>query len=143
MASESDKASKKIIIDEGWKSRVEAEREAARRAQESSSAGAASASGAGDDTEPMLRSDLSGVVTIFFVQALVGLGITPNPLTGKNEADLAHARHAIDVIEMLQRKTEGNRTPEESTMIDEVLHKLRLAYVAATKGSGASGGKSS
>lgn len=141
MASESDKPSKQIIIDEDWKSRVEAEREAARGAQESSSAGAASASGAGDDAEPMPPPDLSGVVTIFFVQALVGLGITPNPLTGKNEPDLARARHAIDVIEMLQRKTEGNRTAEESVLLDDVLHKLRLAYVAATEGSGASGGK--
>ena len=31
---------------------------------------------------------------------------------------------------MLQRKTEGNRTPEESEAIEHMLHELRLAFIA-------------
>ena len=43
---------------------------------------------------------------------------------------LAQAKHAIDTLEMLEQKTTGNRTPEESAVIEEMLHQLRLAYVS-------------
>lgn len=146
MANESDKASKKIIVDEDWKSRVEAEREAARRAESGGDAAAgaevdSAAARRRDASLPLPPPDLHFVVTTFFVQALVALGITPNPATGKHESDLPQARHAIDVIEMLRRKTEGNRTAEETELLDDVLHKLRLAYVAATGDSGTARGE--
>ena len=34
------------------------------------------------------------------------------------------------MLQMLQEKTEGNRTAEESTAIEEMLHELRLTFVA-------------
>jgi hypothetical protein len=45
--------------------------------------------------------------------------------------DLPAARHAIDTIEMLRKKTEGNLTAEESRMLDSLLYDLRMKYVAA------------
>ena len=41
------------------------------------------------------------------------------------------AKHAIDTLEILQQKTEGNRTPEESDEIEAMLHQLRMAFVGA------------
>ena len=37
------------------------------------------------------------------------------------------------MLAMLQQKTEGNRTPEESDEIEAMLHQLRMAYVEAAK----------
>jgi hypothetical protein len=50
---------------------------------------------------------------------------------------LAGARRAISVLEMLQDKTAGRRTPEEDEILESVLYQLRMAYVERAKVSGA------
>ena len=57
------------------------------------------------------------------------LGLMPDPGSGKPEKNLPVARHLIDMLEVLQQKTEGNRTPEESEDIEAMLYQLRMAYV--------------
>jgi hypothetical protein len=61
--------------------------------------------------------------------ALMGLGKLINPLTGKAERDLPSAANAIDLLEMLEARTRGNLSPEESRRLSETLHLLRLNYV--------------
>ncbi len=63
------------------------------------------------------------------MQAMMGLGLMPNPATGKPEVDLDQTRHFIDTLAMLQEKTKGNRTPEETAVLENLLHQLRMAYV--------------
>jgi hypothetical protein len=53
--------------------------------------------------------------------------------------NLAHAKHSIDCIALLEEKTKGNLTGEEERLISEVLYDLRLRFVAATKKSGDKG----
>jgi hypothetical protein len=48
--------------------------------------------------------------------------------------DPVGARQIISILEMLQDKTEGRRTAEESKLLDSILFELRMAYVARTKG---------
>jgi hypothetical protein len=43
------------------------------------------------------------------------------------------ARHAIELLTVLQQKTAGNRTPEESEEIEGMLHQLRLAFITVTQ----------
>jgi hypothetical protein len=38
----------------------------------------------------------------------------------------------IDMIDMLHQKTKGNVTPEEEQFFDQLLHQLRMAFVALT-----------
>jgi hypothetical protein len=49
--------------------------------------------------------------------------------------DLPQAADAIDLLILLREKTEGNRSPDESRILDEVLYDLQLRYVQATKKS--------
>lgn len=44
-------------------------------------------------------------------------------------AALDAARQIISVLEMLQEKTAGNRTSEETRILEELLFQLRMAYV--------------
>jgi len=67
------------------------------------------------------------------LQAMVGLGLVPNPLAPKGEpqkADLPQAQHTIDTLQMLYDKTQGNRTTEETEQIEHILHELRMAFVS-------------
>ena len=50
-------------------------------------------------------------------------------MTKKPNLELDQAKHVIDLLTMLEQKTEGNRSPEETAELDSTLHELRLAYV--------------
>ena len=75
---------------------------------------------------------LSFLISTLATQAMVSLGVVENPLTGKTESQPDQARHFIDTLAMLEEKTVGNRTPEESELLRSCLHQLRMA--AVTKG---------
>ena len=50
----------------------------------------------------------------------------------KAEPNLILARHSIDLLDVLQEKTKGNLTPEENTLLDNMLADLRMQFVAAS-----------
>jgi hypothetical protein len=134
---------KKIIIDEDWKSQVEAEKEAERKAREQ----VQSHSGAGGFTsadKPSAQADVIPasfelLVTTFVTEAMVALGQLPHPVTGKQEFDQAHARFAIDMLEVIADKTKGNLTPAEERALQDVLHQFRMAFVAISSQQSAAG----
>ena len=76
---------------------------------------------------PVPPATLSFLITTLATQAMVSLGEVPNPFSGKAEIRLPEARHFIDALAMLEVKTAGNRSPEESAMLDGFLHQLRMA----------------
>ena len=66
-------------------------------------------------------------------QAMVALGLIPNPATRKAEKELPLARYFIDLIGVLEKKTAGNLDRDEAAALDETLHTLRMAYVQRSK----------
>ncbi len=63
------------------------------------------------------------------VNAYMALGMVRNPYRAEPEIDIQGARQMIDIIEMLEKKTEGNLTPEESDYLKAHLGELKLAFV--------------
>jgi hypothetical protein len=70
---------------------------------------------------------------MLYSDALLNLGQVPDPATGQPRRDLDQARFAIDLIAVLREKTEGNRTVEESAVLEEILATLQMAYVRASR----------
>ena len=64
-------------------------------------------------------------------QAMVSLGVFPNPATGQSVMLLHQASHLIDMIQLLFDKTVGNRSNEETQTLENVLHELRMVFLAA------------
>ena len=62
-------------------------------------------------------------------QALLALGEIEHPATGKVEVDLPQAKYTIDLLQLLQDKTKGNRTDDETRAIEAYLYDLRMKYV--------------
>jgi hypothetical protein len=122
---------KKIIVDEDWKSQAQAEKEELERHKHEEPA-AASPDQQEPETAmpPMPPASLAFLVSSLGMQAMIALGLMPDPTTGKPEVHLDQAKHFIDTVAMLDEKTEGNRTPEESAMLGDLLHELRMGYVA-------------
>ncbi len=63
---------------------------------------------------------------------LTHLGVIDEPGTGKRMKNLMLAKQTIDILAMLEEKTNGNLTREESTMLKSILYDLRIIYVRET-----------
>ena len=74
--------------------------------------------------------------------AALFLGQIPNPQTGQAEVNLEVARMFIDQLAMIQEKTRGNLTSEESTVLRNALSSLQMAFVEASQSSPSSGATS-
>jgi hypothetical protein len=120
---------KKLVIDEDWKSQVEKEKEAARHAEEPPKPVEPAAEPPAGARVPLPPADLAFLIGTLYIQGAMALGLLANPVTKKAEVQLDQAKHAIDLLTVLQSKTEGNRTPQESGELEAVLHELRMAYV--------------
>jgi len=65
---------------------------------------------------------------------MVHLGKVPHPeCEGACKVNLPMAKQGIDIIEMLQEKTEGNLTGDEERILTSILTDIRLAYVSESK----------
>ncbi|HEY2802108.1 MAG TPA: DUF1844 domain-containing protein [Chthoniobacterales bacterium] len=70
--------------------------------------------------------------------AALFLGQIPNPQTGKAEVNLEVARMFIDQLAMIQEKTRGNLSNDETTVLRNALSSLQMAFVEASQGKGSS-----
>ncbi|MBI4561839.1 MAG: DUF1844 domain-containing protein [Candidatus Rokubacteria bacterium] len=73
--------------------------------------------------------DLSALFLMLASSALVHLGAAPGAEGGQR--DLGQARLCIELLRLLQDKTQGHRTPEENQLLEEILYDLQLRFVEA------------
>ncbi len=77
------------------------------------------------------------LVMMFQGAAFQHMGKVMNPVTQKIERDMAQAKHAIDMLGMLESKTRGNLEAEEKRLLDHMLYELQMNYVdEVNKGEG-------
>jgi hypothetical protein len=62
--------------------------------------------------------------------AAASLGMMPHPVTGETGVELQTAKHWIDVLGMLEKKTKGNLDEQEDKMLESLLADLRMQYVS-------------
>jgi len=68
--------------------------------------------------------------------AMYQLGMATRPGEPPPPADLPAARETIDLLAMLQQKTQGNLTHEEEQLLAGSLQELRLVFVEISRHSG-------
>ena len=77
---------------------------------------------------------------ISFTQFILSLGTTAavhfgdlaDPVTGEQgEPNLIAAAQMIDLLALLQAKTQGNLDPAEAKLLDDLLYDLRMRFVQA------------
>jgi Domain of unknown function (DUF1844) len=137
----------KIIVDTDWKEQVAKEKAMAAESEANLSAtgqnevASEPSDSAASDEEAAVTSpnnhrtqapppaSFEMLVTMLFTQAMAALGQLPNPMTGEAEVSKPHAKHYIDTLDIIGEKTKGNLSSEESKMLSEALHALRMMYV--------------
>lgn len=138
-----DDQEKKIVVDDDWKERVRKEREELRnkdKTEEGDGGEAPAESSATQDSAPANEQSggdagpkpppatLEGLISMLAAQAMVSMGVMPGP-DGDAKVDRVFAKHFIDLLGILEEKTKGNLTDDESKMLTQVLHDLRMGYV--------------
>lgn len=140
----------KIHIDSDWKAEAQREKEklsqqskakaeaAAASASASTGAGAQGAQGAaaGGGQAPGGSRELppatfETLMAQLATQALMYMGGYADPRTGQPMVQLDVARHHIDMLGVLEDKTQGNLSDEERRALTSTLYELRSRYVQA------------
>ena len=137
----------KIIVDSDWKEQVAREKEQAGEgkvesqqedsatepsspepssAEPSSTADSKPQSGS---PPPPPQASFEVLAYSLFAQAMSSLGQSIDPEMPQGSVNKPYAKHYIDTLEMMSEKTAGNLSDDESTMLNGILHTLRMAYV--------------
>lgn len=121
----------KLHIDSDWKAQAQAEKKKFAEKQQASSKsadgdpGAAGQLGQGQIPPASFETLVSSLAT----QAVYALGGMQDPQTGQRMVDLQLARHAIDLLGVLEDKTKNNLSEEEADLLSQTLYELRNHYV--------------
>lgn len=124
-------------VDEDWKRRAQLEREqdAAKAGDKKAASAPAAAPGAeapaddGKKVNPLFP----GLIESLAQQALMYLGGMRDPMTGQVVQDLNQAQTMIDMLLMIEEKTQGNLAAQEAEMLKQVLDELRTQFVRVAK----------
>ena len=77
--------------------------------------------------------DLTALFLMLAQSAHLHLGDATDPSARDIPQDLDQARYLIDLLALLQEKTNGNRSQKESELLEGLLYDLRLRFVEKAK----------
>lgn len=80
---------------------------------------------------PLPEINFSNFVFSLSTSVLIQLGEMPDPISTESGKNLSMAKQTIDILGMLQEKTKGNLTPDEESLIKNILYDLRMRFVKA------------
>ena len=78
---------------------------------------------------PLPEINFATFVVSLNASALLNLGAIEDPATGQTNKNLPMAKQTIDILSMLEEKTAGNLTTEETNLLKNILYDLRIIYV--------------
>ena len=125
---EQDNVEPKLVVDDDWKEQVAKEKGAKEQSLKGDDFVAKPQEFEADEIPPPPPT-FEILISMMFTQAMSMLGQIPDPSGERMPVNKPYAKHTIDTLEMLGEKTKGNLTDDESGMLAEALHALRMAYV--------------
>jgi hypothetical protein len=115
-----------IHVDSDWKAQAQQEKEKlAQQEQAKQGEGEGQQQGQGQMPPATFETLMSTLAT----QAMYALGMIPDPRTGQASVSLELAQHHIDMLGVLEEKTQGNLTKEEADTLSQVVNELRQRFV--------------
>ena len=126
--SQEDEAQDK---EKSTESSPEVEAQAASSAEESQATEAREKPSAAEAQEepPLPEINFSTFVVSLNASALLHLGAIEDPTTGQTNKNLSMAKQTIDILNLLEEKTVGNLSTEETNLLKNILYDLRIIYV--------------
>ena len=129
--SDNDNEEKKIIVDEDWKEQALKEKEILA-AQEKAERQKKTQT---EQPAQLPPADFAGLTSLLTTQAFFAMGIIRAEKDDERPPDLKLAKYNIDMLEVIQQKTQGNLTDDETKLLENTLHQLRMAFVKVSEKS--------
>jgi hypothetical protein len=79
--------------------------------------------------EAKLEASFSLLVMSIASNAMMAMGLTPDPQSGKTDTDKNMARFNIDLLSMLKDKTKNNLNGEETQLLEHILQDLQVKFI--------------
>ena len=73
------------------------------------------------------------LVSMLISRAAAAMGQLKIPGQEMPEVRMDYAKHFIDLLAILEEKTKGNVSTEESTMMGQAIHQLRMVFLQLNK----------
>ncbi|HLF94190.1 MAG TPA: DUF1844 domain-containing protein [Planctomycetota bacterium] len=114
-------------VDEDWKRRAQQEKDldAEKVGEKASPAAPGAPPKKAGKPSPLFANLVESLAS----QALMFMGAMRDPMTGAAHQDLHQAQAMIDMLQMLEEKTQGNLVAEEAEMLKQVLDEVRMHFV--------------
>ena len=87
----------------------------------------AAASDAGET--PLPEINFASFIFSLSTTAMYHFGDFPDPVTNEAKKNLAAAKQTIDLLSILEAKTQGNLTADEKQLLEGILYELRMRFV--------------
>ena len=78
-------------------------------------------------------SGFETLVSYLSTTAMFQLGLIAGPSGEHIPADMPNAKRTLDLLDVLQQKTQGNLTARESQLLEDILYDLRMSFVEIQK----------
>lgn len=114
----------RLHVDSDWKAQAHAEKERLAKQEEDRAA----KQGPRGGPESLPPADFRSLVGVLASQAMSGLGMYGDD-KGRVIVDPVGAKFAIDLIGVIEEKTKGNLTTEESAELESIVRELRMRFV--------------
>jgi hypothetical protein len=117
----------KIVSDENWKEQAKREKEkladtAKTEAEEPQ-----------EPTGPLPPPNMLTLINSLALQVMYSLGRLAGPDEQPPQPNFDHAKHHIGMLEVIEEKTKGNLTDDESKALAMAIHESRMSFVAASQ----------
>lgn len=85
---------------------------------------------------PLDSTEFSGFVVGLGQAVFIHLGLESDGEGAQAQLDIPMAKETINILAMLERKTEGNLSAGEAELLRGVLYQCRVAYLEVQKSKG-------
>ena len=90
----------------------------------------------GQDAGPAPDINFLNYIASLGYQAMIFMGVIPNPITNEIDQNLDQAKFLIDTILMIRTKTKGNLNQQESDMLNTTLYQLQMKFLEISQKGG-------
>ena len=128
----------KIVSDDDWKNQARKEKErllekdkpkATANGSTPPEPQTAKAAPTDQAKQPLPPASFLTLINTLAMQSLYFMGKLADPNDKQTKVDMDMAKHNIDLMQLLEDKTKGNLTQEESKALGMALHEVRMQYV--------------
>lgn len=76
-----------------------------------------------------LQMDFSAFILSLNASSMIHMGDIPDPHSMERSVNMPAAKHTIEILEIIEDKTQGNLDEKEKKLLEDILYNLRMKFM--------------